>query len=149
VFADLSRAIRLTVMLEAKTDEALRDLVAGVAKAREATRVRIAGEARDAEAERRRMREEKVHDLVIAVACDDIADEADVERLDQELDERMLDDQAWWSDPARPLREVVERYCDWFGLTPDWSRWLGDDWAPPRAPPVWPWAARAEATGPP
>ena len=136
-------------MLEAKTDEALRDLVSGVVRAREATRARIAEEARAAEATRRHTREGQVRELVIAVAYDDIADESDVERLDRELDERMLEDHAWWSDPARPLREVVERYCDWFGLSPDWSRWLGDGWAPPPTPPVWPWSARAEATGPP
>ena len=143
-FAGLSRAIRLTVALEARADEELRDLISGVVTAREETRARAADKARDAAKEHREVREAEIRDFVTEAAMERITGEADLERFDRELDDRMLADDAYWSDPARPLREVVERYCDYFDLAPDWSRWQGDGWAPP-APPVWPWAARSEA----
>jgi len=143
-FAGLSRAVRLTLALEARADEELRDLISGVTTAREEKRARAADKAREAAKEHREVREADIQDLVTEAAMDQITGEADLERFDRELDDRMLADEDFWSDPARPLREVVERYCDYFDLAPDWSRWQGDHWAPP-APPAWPWAIRSEA----
>jgi len=144
-FAGLSRAIRLTVALEAKADQELRDLIAGVATVREEKRARAAGEAREAAERGREEREELIQILVMEAAEDQLASEADRERLDRELEDRLMEDEDFWNDPARPLREVVERFCDYFTLAPDWSRWRGDHWAPPPTPtPIWPWAARSE-----
>ena len=142
-FAGLSRAIRLTLMLEATADEELRNLSSGVVTERKEKRARAAVKAREADDERRQVREADIHDLVTEVAMDQITGEADLERFDRELSDRLLFDDDFWSDPARPLREIVERYCDYFDLAPDWSRWQGDGWAP-EAPPVWPWAARSD-----
>ncbi|HZL01211.1 MAG TPA: hypothetical protein VFC47_15085 [Caulobacteraceae bacterium] len=142
VFAGLSRAIRLTLALEAKADEELRDLIRGVTRTREETRARAADEALAAEGQRCEDRQSLICGLVTELARERITREADFEHFDLELDHLLIDDYAFWSDPARPIREVVERFCDYFDLTPDWSRWQSDRWAAPA--PVWPWAAQSE-----
>lgn len=77
-------------------------------------------------------------------------DMADWERLENELGDRLLDDAAFWTDPDRPLREIVEHYCRYFRLSPDWSRWTGEGWAPPERPPgPWPWEERRAPSGAP
>jgi len=143
-FAGLSRAVRLTLAQEATADEALRDLIAGVATVREEKRARAATEACEAADQAREEREELIQDIVGEAAGEQITREADRERFDREFIYQLDEDEDFWNDPARPLREIVERYCDHFALTPDWSRWRGDHWAPPPSPP-WPWAARSEA----
>jgi len=147
-YAGLSRAIRLTLALEATADQELRDLIAGVVREREETRARTTAQARETDERRREVRGAWISDIVTEVAMDQITDKADFERFDQELADWILLEEDFWSDPARPLREVVEQFCEHFALTPDWSRWRGDEWAGP-APPVWPWAARSAAPRPP
>jgi len=143
-YAGLSRAIRLTLAQEATADQALRDLIAGVATVREEKHARAASEAREAAERGREEREELIQDILGEAAGEQITREADRERFDREFQYQLDEDEDFWNDPARPLREIVERYCDHFALTPDWSRWRGGHWAPPPSPP-WPWAARSEA----
>jgi hypothetical protein len=143
-FAQLSRAVRLTLALEAKTDEALRALMAGVEQAREQERVGAAERARRAAAHQRTDRLEQIRDLVLEAAVRDLRDEDHIERLDSELEERLDEDEAFWIDPERPLRDIVERVCRYFGLAPDWSRWDGEGWVEDDPPP-WPWAAAPDA----
>jgi hypothetical protein len=52
--------------------------------------------------------------------------EALVERLDEGEDYRDL--------LERPLREIVERLCRDLDLSPDWSQWRDDGWAPGYSP---------------
>ena len=144
-FAGLSRAIRLTLAMEATADEALRDLVAGVVTVREEKRERAAEAAHETASRFRQEREELIEMLVSEAAEQQITRNADVERFDHELADRLLVDEDFWNDPARPLREVVERFCDYFALAPDWSRWRDDEWAPP-LPGPWPWAAGPKAS---
>jgi hypothetical protein len=54
--------------------------------------------------------------------------EADCDDLFDALDERIEDDVFYDDLQDRPLREIVERLCEDLGLSPDWSRWIGDDW---------------------
>jgi hypothetical protein len=131
-FSQLSRAIRLTLALEAKTDEALRALMAGVEQAREQDRP-----------ERARARLARIHGLVMDASRGDLRNEADRERLFDLLDEQMDVEEDFYSDPQRPLRDVVERLCRYFRLAPDWSRWNGEGWVEDD-PPSWPWAAASE-----
>jgi hypothetical protein len=122
VYAPLSRAIRLTLMLEAKFDEALRDLKAGVEAVRKEARAKAA--AQDVEA-----REEKVRDLVLTAAereCETSETFRDVELA---LEERLEQDEAYADHLARPLRQTIERLCKDLKLSPDWSRWDGEGWA--------------------
>jgi hypothetical protein len=129
-FAPLSRAIRLTLALEAKTDAALRDLKAGIVRERAEARERIAKTARENCVNR-------VRDLVLSVAdveCDDF-DAHD--NLFEALNERLEQDEAYEKCHERPLRETVERLCKDLKLTPDWSRWAGEGWVDD-GPPIRP-----------
>ena len=114
-FAPLSRAIRLTLALEAKTDEALRDLKAGVVRARE----------------------DRVRDLVLNVAERECEDIDDFDNIYEALKERLEEDEAYVDCGDRPLRETVERLCKDLQLTPDWSRWDGEGWIVEDPPARW------------
>jgi hypothetical protein len=129
-FARLSRAVRLTLALEAKTDQALKDLRAGVAPAREEQRARAAERARLARVEDQDVRRDQVFDLVFDAAKAEIDDNEAFGEVFEALTERLDEDEAYDDLLERPLREIVERLCHDLDLTPDWSRWQDDGWAP-------------------
>jgi hypothetical protein len=132
-FARLSRAIRLTLTLEAKTDTWLWDLRAGIARMREEEQTQAAKQAViDSEA-----RTERLRNLVARVAEAEIPDIEDLNRLDEALEERLYEDEAYYDCTERPLRETVERLCKDLDLNPDWSRWGDEGWivdGPPARP---------------
>jgi hypothetical protein len=128
--ARISRAIRLTVALETRTDEALRALRAGVAAEVEVRRVQERKRAAaEAEARSSHHRSE-VERLVIEAAEREIEDEEALNGVLQALEERLGEDEAYWDLDDMPLREAVERLCADLELTPDWSRWEGEGWTP-------------------
>jgi hypothetical protein len=130
-FGPLSRAIRLTLALEATTDAELRDLKAGIVRARAKERKKGAKRLRLAAAKELEDRIDRVRGLVIDVAVDQIDDDdkdAFSEIVD-ELDERLSEHEAEFGRLDRPLRETVEGLCKVFGLSPDWSRWTGEGWS--------------------
>ena len=133
-FAPLSRAIRLTLALEAKTCEALRDLKAGVVRAREEEHVKAVARATAADDEATYASWTKVWDAVTTVARAEIEDGEAYEDLLEALDERLEEDEAYEDYDERPLRETVERLCKDLGLDPDWSRWDGEGWEAGYAP---------------
>jgi hypothetical protein len=131
--ARLSRAIRLTFVLEAKTDQELRDLKAGVVRERQEERKRARKRA-DKEAE---AREERVEELVVKVI------EAEAENgetyciLREALEERLEWDAAYRNCGRRPLEETVARLCHDLDLSFDRDRWNGEGWiddGPPARP---------------
>jgi hypothetical protein len=124
VFSRIARAVRQTLALEARFAEEI-------------------GKAR-AEAERRRVnvaqlvlqqRQEDIRDFV-AQAIEAEAEarqtpDSDVERLLDDLDERLEDggyDDAL-ENPDAPIAELVARICEDLGVTPDWRIWDDQDWA--------------------
>jgi len=133
-FAPLSRAIRLTLALEARTCQELSDLKAGVVHAREEERAKAAKRAEAAEYDAARARELKVWKCVAAVADAEIDDGEAYGDLFEALDERLTDDEAYEDYDELPLRETVERLCKDLGLDPDWSRWDGEGWEAGYAP---------------
>jgi hypothetical protein len=132
-FARLTRAIRLTLALEAKTDTQLWDLKAGIVRMREEERTQSAKQAViDREA-----RKERISDLVTRVAEAEIADGGDLNEFEKALFERLYEDEAYYDCTERPLRETVERLCKDLDLHPDWSRWGDEGWivdGPPARP---------------
>lgn len=136
-FAKLSRAIRLTVDLEGRADEALRALLTGETVARKARHeagrrsAAAAAEARETDA---RARVETQVGLAIAREAESESEHHD---LRDALEERLAEDGAYDTLAERPLREVVEQLCGDLGLTPDWSGWAEPDgWSDPLdAPP--------------
>jgi hypothetical protein len=136
-FAPLSRAIRLTLALEAKTDQELRDLKAGVVQAREAEQRRTAKRLRKAAERDAEGREEKALWLVVEAAEAEIEDAEAFDEFFEALEERLDQDDAYTHCDARPLRETVERLCEDLMLSPDWSRWSDEGWihdGPPARP---------------
>jgi hypothetical protein len=132
-FARISRAIRLTLALEARTDESLLALRAGITAEREARRVANCNRASAEAASRSHARREAVERLVIEAAEREIDDEEALNDVLEALEERLADDEAYEDLDRAPLRETVERLCADLQLTPDWSQWEGEGWTP--APP--------------
>jgi hypothetical protein len=127
-FARLSRAIRLTLALEAKTDEELRDLRAGVVRKREKEKKRTAKRREAAAAKEAQERAVKVRELVAEAAEAEIADVYEFAQVYHALHERLDEDPAYEDCGQRPVREAVERLCKDLMLSPDWSRWDGEAW---------------------
>jgi hypothetical protein len=128
--ARISRAIRLTVALETRTDEALRALRAGVAAEVEARRAQARNRAA-AEAEARsKSHRNAVERLVTEAAEREIEDDDALGGVMEALEERLVEDEAYWDLDRMPLREAVERLCADLELTPDWSLWEGEGWSP-------------------
>jgi hypothetical protein len=128
-FGPLSRAIRLTLALEAKTDDELRDLKAGIGRARAEEHAKGAERLRVAAAKRREDRIDQVRDLVLGLAGAEIDDREAFDDIEEELEERLDENEVEFGCPERPLRETVEGLCKAMGLSPDWSRWTGEGWA--------------------
>ena len=127
-YGPISRAIRLTLALEAKTDEELRDLKAGVVRKRKKERKRAARRHEAAAAKDAAERAVKVRDLVAEAAEFEIADVYEFAQVYHALRERLDEDPAYDDCGVRPLRETVERLCKDLMLSPDWSRWEGEGW---------------------
>ncbi|HEY2177245.1 MAG TPA: hypothetical protein VGH15_01560, partial [Caulobacteraceae bacterium] len=138
-FARISRGVRLALTLEAKADEALRDLMAGIVRGREAERAR----ADRNYSKIRELRQMQVARLVHDAADRECESEVEFDDLCSALDERLEDDEAYIDIEERPLRETLERICQDLTLSPDWSRWDGEGWiddGPPLRPPYSPFA---------
>jgi hypothetical protein len=135
-FARLSRAIRLTIALEEKTDQAIADLRAGVVRVREEARAAAAERAQERAAERDRTFEDRLCERMAEAIDAEIADEKTSGERYEALFERLDEDEAYISGWDRPLRETLERLCKDLCLTPDWSQWRDEDesWAPGYVP---------------
>jgi hypothetical protein len=127
-FARLSRAVRLTLALEARTDEELRDLKSGVSRVSEEARAEAAERAEIAARRDREDRPDRIRELVTSIAEAEIEDFDELETLCEALEERLAEDEAYIFCGERPLRETVERLCKDLMLTPDPSRWAGEEW---------------------
>ena len=122
MYSRIARAVRQTLALEAHVAE-------------------DAGKAR-VEQERRRVnvaqlvfqqRQEDIRDFVArAIEADAVernALDGDVERLLDDLDERLEDGRYDDALADAPIAELVARICDDLGITPDWRIWNDQDWA--------------------
>jgi hypothetical protein len=124
VFSRIARAVRQTLALEARLGEEI-----GKARAEdERRRVNVAQLVQQ-------QRQDDIRDFVAqaieaeAVECK--TPDSDVERLLDDLDERLEDgcyDDALAEEDA-PIAELVARICDDLGVTPDWRIWDDQDWA--------------------
>ena len=170
-FSRISRAVRLTLALEARTHQAIEDRARRGAAANDdgpeddEPMSKGGGGPIDYEAIRRRhapmvraiVHGEQDHDVRRAVeetiedACDD---PEDVERLMEELSERLEEDEVFNGRNFWPTGEVIALICQDLGLTPDWDRWRSRGWARRRrkrvrwAPPTPPNRGRRRRTTP-
>jgi hypothetical protein len=136
-FAYVSRAVRLTVALEAKIEQdlaALREGRGAAAPADEDDPVwrfpedPLGLKERDhPSAHRNRIRDNVWDAINHETAITDLLPSHEV--LDN-LHERLTEGERYDSLLFRPLRESVEAICKDLELTPDWSRWTEDGFPP-------------------
>jgi hypothetical protein len=129
-FARIARSLRLTLALQARAEEQLRALRAGVAADAEAWRFATRKREVDEAAARKRDRRNTVEVLVIEAAEREVEDEEALWGVLEALEERLDEDAAYEHLERAPLRETVERLCADLELTPDWSLWEGEGWTP-------------------
>jgi hypothetical protein len=120
-FNRITRALRLTMALEAATAERLRDLYAGVAVAGDNRAGRQASRAADTR--------ETLRERVDEAAAED-GDIDPVLDLVHDLRERLFESDRFGPLLRRPLLEVVGLICGDIGVVPDWSRWSDEEVAP-------------------
>lgn len=141
-FSRVSRAVRLTVMLQSRLIEEI--------DAKDADADIAAGNARFLRSEAHKARVERIVERVAQDRDEDVLD-----RLIVEAGER-LDDQDLYGDVlTKPVGELVARICADLGLDADWARLAEEEWAraeagDPRSPfaPTSPIAAAMAAGGP-
>ena len=160
-FAKLSRAVRLTITLEAKIDTALAARLAGEIPDIETPRGRARAANDDATdradvdpyPELKTGKTARVRELLVDVIDREISDIDEWDDAVDALDERLVFDITYRDLNDAPLREIVERLCADLELKPDWSLWTGDGWTPhpplrnPR-PSLFPGPARRPALTP-
>ena len=132
-FARISKAIRLTIALEARTEQDLAALIAGEPAAREARR---AERVRRAEAEKKVRHDAgvaKVRTIVREIAETESETLIEYENLTEALDERLEHDEAYAHLEDTALDYVVRTICKDLGLNPDRHAWTGRE-LPPRPP---------------
>ena len=134
-FSRISRAVRLTISLEARLHRMLEDGDQGAANdddaptgpveltwAQETLLKRVRKVARaENDYEIRRAVEETIE------AAEDDPDT--VERLKDELVERLDEDEVFLYRATWPIGEAIDLICQDLGLTPDWDRWEKTRWA--------------------
>jgi hypothetical protein len=137
-FARLSRAVRLTLAMHARFDDALSALRTGAAaavKERRETRERAAQHAvKRAEEEKRETLEEAVAEQVGIAIAREAESEQDYDERFLAMCERLEWDAAYGDLLDRPFRDIVGQLCGELCLTPDWSDWTDKGW--PSPPPI-------------
>jgi len=120
-YARVSRAVRLTLALQARLVQDLQALDEG--EARRQAKQRSDRQAREA------ARKAQVERIVERVIQAEAADDAEGDRLAKEAYERLDEHDIYGDLLGRPVSEVIARICRDLGLAPDWSRLAEEAWA--------------------
>lgn len=124
-YGRVSRAVRLTVALQARTIQDLQALDEACAR-------RLDGDRDRAEWERRSLaqqRKDRVQRVVERVIEAEAPCETEADRLADEAAERLEHDDIYGDLATRPAGEIIALVCRDLGLTPDWSRLAQEAWA--------------------
>jgi len=137
-FGPLSRAIRLTLALEAKTDQELRDLKAGIVKEREAEGMRRETKQKPASDSRRFTPTKEFIQTLRQRVFEVIDAEAESEevfvQLCEALDERLEDEATYANWEYVPLQDAVWILCKALGVNTNWRPWINGSWIHDRPP---------------
>ena len=121
VYSRVARAVRQTLALETRVAE-------DIEKARvEHERARVTA-LRWASEERQREIRDYVAEAIEAEAVERKTPEREVERLLDDLDERIEAGDYDDTLDTAPIGELVERICADLGVIPDWDLWGDQDW---------------------
>jgi len=126
-YARASRAVRLTVALQAKLIKDLQALDEVAARLERGAKAE-AERARQAHETARKERVERIVERVIRAELGD-DDEDAVDRLAEAAWERLDHDDIYGDLTAQPVGEIIARVCRDLGLSPDWARLAEEAWA--------------------
>jgi hypothetical protein len=115
-YSRVSRAVRLTLTLQAKLAKELQD--AAETEAEEAQVLEPAY--------RRKFRVERIVERLIKAEHDN---DEDIDRLTGEAGERLDDEDLYGDILSKPLGEIVALICKDLGLNPDWAKLAEQHWA--------------------
>jgi hypothetical protein len=133
-FARMSRAVRLTLALEARTAEAIRALRADLPLQREnRQREMVQAEAAEGAAAANTARRPEASEAPADLLADDTQDSDEFKAADVARAERLSEHEARESLAGRPLRKVVESLCADLRLAADTSPWSGEVFAAQKA----------------
>ena len=124
-YGRVSRAVRLTLALQAKVIQDLQALDEIAAR-------RLDGDCDRAERERRSLaqqRKDRVQRIVERVIEAETPCETEVDRLADAAAERLEHDDIYGDLATRPVGEIIALVCRDLGLSPDWSRLAEEAWA--------------------
>jgi hypothetical protein len=122
VYSRIARAVRQTLALETRIAD-------GIEKARfEQRRAHVAA-VRSAFQERQDEIRDHVAEAIEAEAAEKGTSEREIERLLDDLDERLEVGDYDEILPDLPIGDLVARICEDLGVTPDWSLWEDQAWA--------------------
>lgn len=124
-YARASRAVRLTVALQAKLIKDLQALDEAAARQRRGEQA----EAERARLSRETARKERVERIVERVIRAELGEADEAERLAEAAWERLDHDDIYGDLSARPVGEIIACVCRDLGLSPDWGRLAEEAWA--------------------
>jgi hypothetical protein len=126
-YASLPRSLRLTLKLEAETDEALAALKEDLSRTRQRQRRLAAWSTPPANA-RGASRRETVRQCLRIVAERESESEEQLDHFFLAIEQRLAEDPAYADLDAAPLRQILERLCFDLNINPDWTAWTGSGW---------------------
>jgi len=122
VYSRIARAVRQSLALETRVAE-------DIEKAKVEREQRRVAALRWAADERQHEIRDYVAEAIEAEAVEKKSSEREVERLLDDLDERIEAGDYDDTLQTAPIGELVERICADLGVTPDWDLWDQHDWA--------------------
>lgn len=128
LYANVSRAVRLTLALEARTDAALTELKADLSQTRQREQRVAAWSADAAVDERGASRRDQVRRCLRTAAETEAESPEQLDDFFLAIEQRLAEDPAYADLDDRPLREIVERLCFDLHIYPNWTRWTGAGW---------------------
>jgi hypothetical protein len=137
-YAQASRAVRMTLVLDARFADYLAALRAGDPDAEFCPRRARPNPRRAAPFEEDTSEEdlsavdprEIIRGNVLEIINPDSYDEDGREWIYEELDERLYESERYNEFLDLPMEDLVELICKDLGVKPDWERWDGYEWPP-------------------
>jgi hypothetical protein len=124
-FAKVARAVRLTLMLQARLIKELEDRDRSAAKEVD----RAAWSQKCERVTQAFEQKQRVAGIVERIAEGDQAEPYEVERLVREARERLDQDDIYGHVLSRPVSELIAAICKDLGLDPDWPKLAEEAWA--------------------
>ena len=130
-FARLSRAVRLTLALEATVEDRLDALRAGEMDSAAEDRDQPWVCHRPFPGDYSTSQRNKVRDAIFNIVDRDVTDLHQARDILETCHERLTESERYDAFGRLPLREAVETICEDLRFQPDWSLWTDEDGWPP------------------